>query len=312
MSILQGTLTVVVATVIASGMIVLTGNGVADDKQKIKAGAEDTVSTKQSDGMPKKLSVVEKQANEAVSEAFISGVNNIPLAPPPGPFLNENVIAAQKYLLAPAAPKAPISLVKTPELRAKSLHFKIAPSLPQKAVAPKTDLNKPLSPTVLSIAPQSPQIDKKIEPASPSGQSPKQAMMPKLKAIIAPAPIEPINITKQPEMKTTDIPIWAQGGNVAKRGSNSYSNNAIQKNQAVMGVPNIGWNNNYPVQQYIYVPVPMMPSNMSPPQMPMFNGNIMPPSNYWGAPMPPSNAPNITIQKESTGSKNAPMQKGNK
>lgn len=318
MSILKGTLTVVVATVIASGMIVFTGNGVAEDKEKIKANTENIGSSKQSDGMPKKLTVIEKQMGEAVSKASIGAANNIPLAPPPGPFLNEGaVISAQKSLIAPVAPKAPISLSEQPEQHANSLHFnKKAPSLSQKVVEPKADLNKPFAPTKPSIEPElsqsAPQIDQKMKPASSSGQAPKQAAMPKSRAIAVPAPVAPKNMTEQPKMKSVDRPIWMQGGNITNRGSSSSSKNATQQNPAAMVIPNMGWNNNYPAQQYIYVPVPMMPSNMAPPQMPVFNGNITPPSNYWGVPMAPNNAPNITIQKKSTGSTGTPMQKGNK
>jgi len=319
MSILhKGTLTVVVATVIASGMIVLTGNSVAEDKEKTKANMGNAVSSKQSGEMPKKLITIEKKTDEAVGKVSTDVVNNIALAPPPGPFLSEGaVVSAQKSLLAPVAPKAPISLSKQPEQRANSLHFKAAPSLLQKAVEPKADLNKPLAPARQLIAPKlsqgAPQINRKIvEPASSSGQAPKQAMMPKSKAIAAPALVAPKNMTKRPEMKSADLPIWAQGGNVNRQGSSPPSKNAIQQNQAVMGMPNMGWNNNYPTQQYIYVPVPMMPSNISPPQMPVFNGNIVPPSSYWGAPIPPSNAPSTGIQKESTGDMSAPIKKGNK
>ena len=311
MSILQkGTVTVVVATVIASGMIVLTGNGVAEDKGKIKSDAENIVSSKETDVIPKKLTQIEKQTDETVTKA------SIPLAPPPGPFLSEDgVVSAQKSLLAPVAPKAPSNLSKQPDQPANSLHFKAEPSLSQRAVEPKGELNEPFAPKRQSITPKlspsAPQIDQKMKPAS-SGQPAKQAAMPKSKAFDTPAPVVPKNMTKQPEIRSEDVPIWGKGGSVTREGLNSSSKNTTRHNQAVMGMPNMSWNNNSPAQQYMYVPVPMMPSNMTPPQMPTFNGNIVPPSNYRGAPMPPNNTPNTLMQKESTGDTSAPVQKGSK
>jgi len=310
MSILQGGLTVVVATIIASGMIVLTGNGVAEDKGKTEAVAGNTVSSKQSDGMSKKLTTTEKQTGETTSKPSVSVVNNIPLAPPPGPFLNEDAVTStQKSLLAPIAPKAPINLSKEPEQRANSLLFKTAPALSQKLVEPKTDLNEPLSLARPPITPQlsksAPQIDQSLE------QAPKQAL-PKLKAIAVPTPVVPKNMAKQPKMDSANIPIWVERGSVTKQAPKPPSKSTNQQRQPVMPMPNMGWNNNYPTQQYMYVPMPMMPSNMAPPQMPMFNGNIIPPSNYWGAHMQPNYAPNIVIRKESIGNTSATMQKGNK
>ena len=308
MSILhKGTLTVFVATVVASGMIVLTGNSAAEDKTKTNMGT--TISSKQSDGIPKKL---KKQADETAGKAL---TNSIPLAPPPGPFLSENaVVSAQKSLSAPVAPTAPVSLSKQPEQRANSLHFKAAPVLSKKVVEPKSDLNEPSTSTDSLIAPQlsqsAPQIDQKMKSISLSSQAPKQEAIQGV--IVTPAPALPQTMAKQPKMKSTDLPIWIQEGNAIKQGLKPSSDSAPQRKQAVMGMPNMGWNNNYPAQQYIYVPVPMMPSNMAPPQMPMFNGNIIPPSKDWKAPVAPNNMQNIEMQKESTGGPSAPVQKGNK
>lgn len=313
MSILhKDTLTVFVATVVASGMIVLTGNGAAENKEKITDNMENTVSSKQSDGVPKKL---KKQTNETISKASINLINNIPLAPPPGPFLSGNaVVSAQKTLLVPVAPTAPISLSKQPEQRANSLHFKAAPVLSKKIVEPTADLNEPSTSMGTLIAPQlsqsAPQIDQKMKSIPLSSQAPKQVAKPKATVSLAPAP--PQNMAKQPKMKSVDIPIWMQGGSATNQGLNSSADSITQRKQAVMGMPNMGWNNNYPVQQYIYVPVPMMPSNMAPPQMPMFNGNIMPPLKDWKTPIPPNNMQNIEMPKESIGEPSAPVQKGNK
>jgi hypothetical protein len=316
MSILQGRLTVVVTTIIASGMIVITGNGVAEDKTEAVVG--NTVSTKQSDGMPKKLTTTEKQTGEILSKPSVSVVNNIPLAPPPGPFISEGaVISTQKSLLAPIAPKEPINLSKEPEQRANSLYFKTAPSLSQKVVEPKSDLSEPLPSTRPAIAPRlsqsASQIGQRMEQASSSDQAPKQAMMPKLKAIVPSAPTAPKNTVQQPKMNPVDVPIWVHRGDVTRQAPTNPSSKSIsQQSQPVMPLANMHWNNNEPAQQYIYVPVPMMPSNIRPPQMPVFNGNFIPPSNYWGNHMQPNYAPNVIIKKESIGSKSVPTQKGNK
>ena len=294
MSMLQGTLTVVVATVIASGMIVLTGNGIADDKEGEKANVESIVFSEQSKGASKKITVLETSVDEADSKISANVGNSSPLAPPPGPFLNEDkVSSAQKSLVAPVAPKAPIASSKQLETRPRLA----APSLSQRVVKPKADLSKPHIPEEPSIGVSLPQLGKKMELVAPTSETLKQAIMPKLNAT---APIAPKSTAKQPSVNSAERPIWMQEGKITEKGMDSPSKNTVQQNQAGMRTPEMGWNNNYPRQQYIYVPVPMMPSNMNPPQMPMFNGNIIPPSNYWGAPMPPKNNLNTIIQKEST------------
>lgn len=279
MSIFQkGTLTVVIATVIASGMIVLTGNTVADDKSK--AGTHDrgmTPSSKQLNLMPSNVKQVDKATEEKKGEIPMAIVNSsASLSPPPGPFLNESVIkSTQKSLSGPVAPKAPIS--EKPKQPAKSLSLKAAPTLSH--------------------------VEPTIKPTTSAEQPPLPATMPEFKVV---APVAPINHFKQPEVKSIEPPIWMQKGNITR--NNSESN--TKQYQSTNGMPKTSLNNNHPAQQYIYVPVPMMPSNINPPQMPVFDGKITPPSTYWGADIMPKNAPNISIQKESTGSNGAPMQKG--
>ena len=314
MSILQGRLTVIVATVVASGMIVLTGNGIAEDKDITETSAGKTVSSKLSDGISQRL---EKQMEDTVNKSSVNVDNNTAPAPPPGPFLNNKgvVVSTQKSLLAPIAPKGPINLSKEPEQRANSVHLKEAPLLSRKVVEPKSDLNEPLFPTKPSMTSglhqNEAQIDQGVKQASSSDQAPTPAQVPKLKSFSVPAPVAPQNTAKQPKVNSVDVPIWLERGNVTKQAPNSPSKSTNQQKQSGMAMPNMGWNNNYPTQQYIYMPVPMMPSNMLPPQAPVFNGNIIPPSNYWGGNMQPNYAPNIVIKKESPGSVSAPVQKGN-
>jgi hypothetical protein len=247
------TLMVAIATIIASAMILLTGNTVADSKDQAK-----TIVT---DIEPKSLSG--ENSAVIVSKEIELGKTpkRIMLDPPPGPFFRgEASIASRKNaLVAPVAPTKPISNLQTPEAKANSLEFKmVSPLLPKKL-----------------------------------GSAPIANKMPQ-------------NNTKQPMMNTGNTPIWMQKGNIVNQGSNAsmsgmnQGNNANIQNQRVM--PKTGWN--YPVQQYMYVPVPMMvPSTM--PQMP-----LAPNFNY-GAPMPfYNNAPLNNNTSQAVDKIATPVQKG--
>jgi hypothetical protein len=309
-------LTVVMATLISSGIIVITGNSIAEEK--VEVSTDKTVSLKQVDVATKKLKMIKEQKKEVVAKGSTTVNANALLSPPPGPFYNKGGASyTQKALSAPIAPKEPINSLKKPTLeqRANSLHFNLMPVIAKKVVEPKGDLSSPIAPvkpsTVPKLVKKAPKIVQKIEGVSISSQTPKQEQM--LTLEVAP-PIMPKSMAKQPKMKPVGLPIWMQKGNISGENLNASSKNITKKNQAVMGMPNMGWGNAYPypAQQYIYIPVPMMPSNMMPPQMPMFNHNRIPPSNYWAVPQLPNNTQGTVMKKGSVEGVSAPVQKGNK
>ena len=101
-----------------------------------------------------------------------------------------------------------------------------------------------------------------------------------------------------------------QRGSFANQESNDVTSNKNQRNkvngryQNYNGMPNMGWS--YPVQQYIYVPMPMMIPSVVP-QIPLA------PSFNYGAPMPFYN--NIPLGSNENRAINKiviPVQKDNK
>jgi len=284
MSILQkGTLTVVIATVIASGMIVSTGNTIANDKIEINTKDGVTVFSKQSNIILKREKSVEKTIVKKKDKISLFTVRNSAVAPPPGPFLNEDVVrSAQRALLAPMAPKEPTYLPKKPEQPPKSISLKSMPTLPP--------------------------VDPEMKSTPSFRQATRPAKMPEFGAV---APVRPENKSKQPEVVSKELPIWMQKRDITKQQKIS-SKDSTKQHQTKMRKPNMGLNNNYPAQQYIYVPVPMIPSNLRPPQIPVFNRSITPPSADWGLTNVPKKVPTISIKKESTENSKVLIRKDNK
>ena len=248
MSILhKGTLTVVVATVIASGMILLSESSIAETKK------------------------------DAV------------LAPPPGPFSNEELLASAQQKKSPVAPKAPMQAaykVQTPTSPESSLSLKAAPVQPENNARVKIE---PKPPVIPLSSPLKPSFDLVEQPDAPkliqkTQQVPSGEQAPSLSKGMPPAP--QYN-DQAPVMIPPNAPIWSQQGQGTNFGTN-HPRTAPNYNGAAMN--NTGWG--YPVQQYMYIPVPMMPSNIVAPQMPLFNRVPAPMPNYW-VPTPAANKPSI-------------------
>ena len=222
----KGALTVVVATVVASGMILLSESSIADNKKSAT------------------------------------------LAPPPGPFLNEELPASTLQKKPPIAPTQATFL----------------------KVKPKVELKPPVAPLPSSLKPsfgnvkqhEAPKLAHKIHAA------PSRVQAPNLSKSMPPSPQYKTRIQA---MGPPNVPIWSQKGQGTNLGS-SHSKAPLNNNGAVMSNNNFGWG--YPVQQYMYIPVPLMPSNIVVPQVPAFNRVPAPMPNYW---IPTPEANKSSIQK---------------
>lgn len=194
-------------------------------------------------------------------------VKGVMLSPPPGPFFKgaSSITSKKDALVAPIAPIKPVSNLY--RQKANSLEFKMHPPKLK-----KTNLKEPKQVSLSAkkmIAPvmqQSiPELSQKIGDASRNYQIPQDN-------------------TKTPIlMNSKNAPIWMQRGSFVNQESRAVTNNKNQKNEVNMqyqnynGMPNMGWS--YPVQQYMYVPVPMMIPSVVPqtPLAPSFNyGAAMP------------------------------------
>ncbi len=198
-------------------------------------------------------------------------IKGMMLSPPPGPFFkgNSSITRRENVLVAPIAPTKPINDLQKPKLKANSIEFKmLSPELK------KAELKKP---KLISI------------PAKKLSAPVLQQSSPKLVQKIGEAPenySKPQNNIKKPSLiSSQNEPIWMQQQGLIHQESNVTTNSKNQNHKTNMQyqnyneMPNIGWS--YPVQQYMYIPVPMMiPSTV--PQMP-----LVPSFRYGaGAPMP--------------------------
>ncbi|MCF6190506.1 MAG: hypothetical protein L3J51_08505 [Cocleimonas sp.] len=235
----KGTLTVVVATVIASGMILLSESSIAEIKK----------------------------------DAMLA-------PPPPGPFLNEELSASYQQKKSPIAPKAPTQAahkVQTPTSPVDSLTLKARPVQPKNNVGAKAELKPPVAPLLSRLKPSFGNMEQPVTPKliQKTHMPPSGGEIPSLNKSM---PFSSQYNGQIPAMSSPNIPIWSQKG----QGADLRFNNlrvAPNNNEAVMSNNNFGWS--YPVPQYMYVPVPMMPSNIVVPQMPVFNRVPTPMPNYW-------------------------------
>lgn len=260
------TLTVAVATIIVSGVIFLTGNEIAN-KDQLKSNL--TSAAIDGNEVDAKAGVVltKKQMRQAKSKVFTSDIAGtiISIASPPGPFLNN-----QQNLLAPVAPMEPMKKLAMPK--------------------------GPLQPQEINRTP--PSLSKKL--GAESVMEKKERLKPALTSVPkshdTSMPSALVNITKQPNVNMGNRPAWMQTG--ISQANKNVTNGQTQSNIAMSAS---SWYN-YPPQQYMYIPVPVMPSlNRLPPRMPEFNGSIWQSLNSW-SPKPLNNKP--VIQE-----KIAPVQK---
>ncbi len=199
-------------------------------------------------------------------------VTSVKLSPPPGPFFKgtSSIASKKDALVAPIAPLKPVSNLQRPELKANSLEFKMHPPKLK-----KTDFKEPKL--------TSPPVKKIIEPVM-------QQSVPKLLQKISKTPSNhqmPQSHIKKPSLVSSpNAPIWMQRGGLVNQRPNGAINSKSQDGKAGVqyknynGMPNMGWNYPHPVQQYMYVPVPMMIPSTVPRQMPLA------PSFNYGAKMP--------------------------
>ena len=189
------------------------------------------------------------------------------LSPPPGPFFkgSSSITSKENILVAPIAPTKPTNNLQEPELKANSIEFKmLSPKLKKAELKKPKLISIPAKELIAPVLQQnSPKLVQKI------GKAPKNHSMPQS------------NIKEPSQRSSKSEPIWAQQQRLINQESNVATNSKNQNNKANMqyqnynGRPNIGWS--YPVQQYMYIPVPMM----IPPTVPQ-----MPLAPSFRAPMP--------------------------
>ena len=259
----KGTLVSVVATVVASGIILLSESSIAETKSQVSVSTDNELLMKGDTGTEISQRVSEKNKITDLPK------KNVMLAPPPGPFSNEELSVSVQQTKSPIAPKAPtqsaheIQVLTNP---VNSLNLKAKPVQHNNNIGAKAGLKPPVAPLSSPLKPSfgnvkqhdAPKLTKKTHVAPSGGQAPSLSKnMP-----------SPPQYNGQPSMISPNAPIWSQKG----QGTNYESNNsrvAPNNSGAVMNNNNFGWG--YPAQQYMYVPVPMMPSNIVAPQMPIFN-----------------------------------------
>ena len=275
----KGTLVSVVATVVASGMILFSESSIAETKPQVSVSTD-------SELMKGDTGTAISQNDSKKNKIIDLPKEDVMLAPPPGPFLNEELSVSVQQKKLPIAPKAPTQAahkIQVPTNPVNSLSLKATPAQPKNNLEAKVELKPPVAPLLSPLKPSfgnveqhdAPKLSKKIHVAPSGGQAPSLSKsMP-----------SPPQYNGQPAMISPNAPIWSQKG----QGTNFDSNNsrvAPNNSGAVMNNNNFGWG--YPVQQYMYVPVPMMPSNIVAPQMPIFNRAPAPMPNYW-VPTPETN-----------------------
>ena len=266
----KGISTAVVATLVTSGIILLTGNSVADSSIEVSKSIEPVMS---------KASLSTKQ--------FIYD-ENVAIAPPPGPYLNIGalVVGGSLTQLLPAtitAPIEPVINIESPKEPITSMKLGVNPAEPKKVLGRKVELKKPVMP----FAPIRPSFSlQKLEKpkfvqekrAAPNfGKAPPSLVPSKFKKLVSPA--EPINNYQKPQVNTLKSPIWMlqdhnkiNALNLNQRkmpatNSKGFDNRFMQRSAPNMGLNRAG---NYQVQQYMYVPIPMLQSGFVAPQAPVF------------------------------------------
>ena len=275
----KDTLIAVVAIVVTSGMILLSESSIAETKNQTSMGVNSA-----------SMNVLENGNTDTAIQQDVSK-KNIMLAPPPGPFLNEELSANPLQKKSPIAPKAPTQAaykVQMPTRPVNSLSLKTAPVHPNNNVGAMVELKPPVVPLLPPSKPSfgnvkqhdAPKLNRKIHVPPSGGQTPNLSKS---------MPSSPQYNGQALSMSPPNIPIWSQKRQSANLGANN-SRLAPNNNRAMMNSNNL--EGGYPVQQYMYVPVPMMPSNIVAPQVPVFDRVPAPMPNYW-VPAPAANKPSI-------------------
>ncbi len=302
----KGAVTAVLATVVTSAMILMSGKGNADNTESVPAKAQSTnvgkttieiVEMKTTD-----LKSVEKTVEgikvetekQPVTKNLIAKVRVDTHLPPPGPFTKESAAVMVK----PQAPK-----VSTPPLSPEAPK-QVVEKKPETPQPPKSNIEKPVQQAVASLAPKTaekievtpkegnaPQMttNKPFKPEVPSlNAEPKKS--PELpintsatKQQMAKAPVAPqANTFQKPAPKNSNQPIWMQKNNMGAAKTAPQMNMGTNKPNQVNGkqMPN-PYGVRY-MQQYKYMPMPVYPDYQYP-QMPRYNGGyyFAPIPNYW-------------------------------
>lgn len=299
MNVLQkGGLTVVLATIITSALIILTGTSTAENNKA-------NVLTSSPEKNLKNLSVAEsadKTEGSIVVDQQIQEAELVP--PPPGPFFgNAGTPKVEKKILAsPKSPKAP----KLPVLKA------VVIDTPPKLIGPKT-----IAPIVkkpqIEFKPMVPTLDPKVALSIVAPTIPKKTIVaPKIEGLLGKSLSEPsfnkvvptvsAQVLSQPHFQkkinkaplVNEKPIWMQKAPEApiltieqpqKIQDKGFENNTHSNEHKLIPQP----------PRYMYMPAPMIAPNYAHPQLPMYGG-------YYYAPapqpfmMPPVNYGNSVIQ----------------
>ncbi|MEB8430968.1 hypothetical protein OO007_01930 [Cocleimonas sp. KMM 6892] len=267
----KGALTAVVATVVTSVMILMTGTGNADNKQSTLeknqsiSVNETTVEILVKEDSPKDEATIElTESIEASVAADAKSTLKSSVLPPPGPFSKStagtlNKPQAPQLSPQPEAPKAPESLIEKPVQTEKA------------PVAPKLDNSSMKKPEIKAPAKSTAEVTAKkpVKPFAPEIRS----LKPELKK----TPQLPSNKLTA-KLQKPKMPVAPEGNNLKKESPKTQLNGQPIWMQ-MPGNPN---GVRY-MQQYRYVPMPVYP-NYHFPQQPQLNGSyyFAPIPNQWG------------------------------
>jgi hypothetical protein len=315
----KGALTVVVATIITSLMILMTDISIA------KSPLDNSLSREQQ-ATGVNINSISRKAPEVFNGSVSSEkVVNRPVAdtqlPPPGPFLQGPLSGSKlstqlKVMEAPSAPKAPVGLVikkntapakpdrmiNAPAAKKPPAMSSVSLSQPQKAVEPKINASQPNIPqapvstgTMLNYSKQVPAM-----PASPQlnlSAPVKSVEAPVLDVKTMKPPAVPRNSSQQPTSINYDKPIWMQQNTRVIQDPNMQQAQQLMQQQGAVAnrMHRNNTTNKGGGQQYRYVPIPVYPSYYQQQQMPMNNSGYYnaPIPNYWALPIMPEQAQTI-------------------
>mgnify|MGYP001556068221 CR=1 FL=1 len=306
----KGTITVIAATIVTSGMILLTGNSIAYNKEKKEKQNE--VSTVNTTGQSIPQPVESIIAADSGIQIAQNKLADIPL-PPPGPFTqigqdSNNVINKPQALIAPTAPKAPVATSSkglippakpekkpfAPEMKSLQAKKPVSPSssvdvngIDKTVSAPELKRTFPMAPS----GPENPVLKTPEFPETKITAPTKTIQVPVQKSVQAMPPKAPKSLAQPQAILNNNKPIWMQQNQGVPSSENMQPMIGGSSN---MGAVPQGQNPQRAnvMQQYRYVPVPIYPGYNNQ-QMPMQNGGyyFAPIPKYWMPQMMPGQAP---------------------
>lgn len=277
----KGSLTVVMATIVASLLILFSGNTVADSTEPLH---DDVV-------LQAKAGAIEIKRKGVPDNTATSVAQVVSPPPPPGPFVLKKPAAISELELAvplnaKSAPKLEKPELRRPEKLEEIVFKKMQPSMPiepAKIAAQPTLLEKEI--VMKRVELKEPKLLKSelVSPVTPekiSDVTSKVAKPVLVTKIPVPTQIErtvvtpprPTNVRKQPSE-----PIWAMKPPIspdAQMTAGMPQQHSVKQPAMPAWPKNMVWAPRAN-QQYMYIPMPVYPQIFAYPQMPM-NGYSFP------------------------------------